>query len=128
MLSARPPPQVPRWRCLLSSAPHLSGQFGNLRALPRIHRRQDIAAPGAGLVQQPGQHLGMLDLHSLQIMRVQPEQRQDRRRDLRRLDRLAVRAVLHRSRRVDEDRNATVGGVVAAVLGDLAAGGVDDFG
>ena len=35
-------------------------------------------------------------------------------------------SLLHHSRSVDEDRNVAVTGVVAAVLGDLGAGGVDD--
>ena len=54
----------------------------------------------------------------------QPEQVEDRRRDLRRLDPRVVHARLRRSRRVDDDRHVAVGRVGAAVLGDLAAAGV----
>lgn len=74
---------------------------------------------------QSRQHLCMLDSHRLQIVRVESEQLQDRRRDLRRLDPLAVRVGFHISWCVDEDRNIAVSGVVTTMLCDLAAAGVD---
>src|SRR6266851_222842 len=67
---------------------------------------------------QPGQHLGALDLHRLQVGRVEAEQLQDRRRDLRRLDRSAYPMPVLQARQHHEDRHVAILTVIAAVLDD----------
>ena len=67
-----------------------------------------------------GEYFRSLYLDGLQGVRVEPEELQDRRGDLRRLDRRVNSRRRNGARRVDDDRNILVSGVVAAVLGDGA--------
>src|SRR2546423_13101903 len=79
-------------------------------------------SPGRGTTSgDPGQDPGVLDPDGAEVVRVQAEQGQDRRRDLGGLDggadRHAVRAVAGSD---NQDGYVAVGGSVAAVLSDLA--------
>src|SRR5262249_9125458 len=75
---------------------------------------------------QTGKDLGPLLLDGLERAWLESEQLQDRRRDLGRLDPLIRGVVVDGSGCVDEDRHVAVAWIVAAVLGDLRAAGVDD--
>ena len=57
---------------------------------------------------------------------VEPEQLEDRWRDLGRLDPVVHARRLYGAGGVDDERHITVGRVVPAMLGDLGAPGVDD--
>ena len=86
-----------------------------------------LGLPLAAVVAQTGQDLRALDAHSLEFPRVQAEQGQDGRGDLRGLHRSPDDAAVLQARQGDEDRHVAILRVVAAVLGDLGlAAGVDD--
>src|SRR2546423_14079249 len=79
-------------------------------------------SPGRGTTSgDPGQDPGVLDLDGAEVVRVQAEQGQDRRRDLGGLDggadRHAMRAVAGSD---NQDGYVAVGGGVAAPAGDLS--------
>src|SRR5207244_5691682 len=81
--------------------------------------------PSAASLTDPRQHRGPFLADRLESTRMEPEELQDRGRYRGRLHPSVGYRGLDAGR-VDDDRDVTVAGVVAAVLGDLGAAGVHD--
>ena len=77
------------------------------------------------LAADAGQDLRAFLLHGLEPPWTEPQQLQDRRCNLRRFHAIARMAGTDRAGGIHDERNITIGRVIATVLCDLRAGRVD---